>query len=372
MKRGILIALILAAVAVISVVGWHIAHRGHRESGFPHSDMTSTSGPVAKPSDSGILAMPVPTTSAKADPAGRQEVKIDVTTPVGQRFFEFSRAAASGTVSDIKSSEPSLVALAAAESPRMQGELIEALSAKYDLAKGASNQCESAILAIVLAQVHRHAVTKVPDDSGRRQQDLIQAGAEWSSLALSHVAEAGEPADCRAYLVDRVPDLLSLHLWFQQRISDPKHINSLPANIVEKIASLASMSSRSTEISTSIARYRSDAETLTARATEWQPIRDLLDRYVQAYNNKDTQALRAVFGTTSSANHELKEKTAEALIPSSRWTIEKYLIRGIQVQDAKASIEMRVQYRSRDGGLGKAEDSSFEARKGTDNVWTLD
>ena len=374
MKRGFYVLVAVVAVVAVIVVAAVVLNRN--EAPEKEQEQSATSMP-RRAVEEQLATSSRPSSSTQSLPSGvknapvktAKTVHLDPATPVGLKYREFCSALTSKTGGRIMDIAPVLIAVVAAESQKVQADVISLLSARYDRAKGENDRRQLAMLAATLAEVHRHAVSA---NSGlQKQQDTVVAGSRWLSVALGHIAGLEEPSDHRTYLVDRTPGLLSLHLWFLERITDQASISAVPDDTLKKLASLASVMERSSVFEANLSQYRSGIETITANATGSVLVRKLVARYVLAYNSRDTKALRDVFDISSSARKQLAKKTLQEIIPPERWTIETYDVKRIQVYGSKAEIKLSVQYRTRDGVVMNVTSSAFEARKDTNNAWKL-
>jgi len=300
-------------------------------------------------------------------------------TPLGRRLDDWWKAVARTDIGRIREVSPGIVAAVAAESPRTHGKVLQALTHKYAQSKASRSECQLAIVAAMLAELHRHVATNAGQATGDHSAgsdtlplSALVAGAKWTLTALSHIAKADAPPECRPYFANRTPDLLALHVWFTERLQSSDKAPGASEQILAQLGSLASVASRPEALRASLVTYRKDIEALSAAASGSAAVRELIGRYVAAYNAKDTAELRTVFADNSSANRQLRKRTANEIISAAQWMINKFTITRITVHGETANIDMDVQYQGRDGALGGKTTCSFRATKGADDAWKLE
>jgi len=101
-----------------------------------------------------------------------------------------------------------------------------------------------------------------------------------------------------------------------------------------------------------------------------QALRQLMERFGKAYNERDEKAMLAICAPGHVATQPLASKSLEAMIPPARWKIERWEPVRISVWGDRATVEMVATYRSRDGKVGPLQYESFRARR-VGGVWRL-
>lgn len=376
----------ILALALLSMVAYYTTRQrpeGHHESVVPdaNSEMTSVS-------QEHHLAIENAVASAGSQAATGPSQQRNAMSSLGHddvavAVREWWKAVEARDVPRVRELDKQLPLLVSRAMPSQQSTVMKSLADEHGAlsSSGVGSQFQRVLLSSMIAKIAVRQYSRVPSDATTtvattQSQDALHVKSivYWSEAALRDMAgNSSLDADSRRYFIEVLPAVLAMLCRYSEEMPNSASALAALEDTQDGLLSLADTDVARDALQKVLQQYHTDLKTITTNGEQARSIRAVLDRYVIAYNAKDTDALRKVFHADSSAATQLKTNDAQRLISEGEWTIQSFTIKHIYVDGGRASIDVEVSYATKNGVVGTSRSASFHARRiNNDNEWQLE